>query len=365
MPFMTHTYASSLVLLTGATGHIGFQVLLNLLSSGYHVRAAVRSSEKAKSLSTHPIIRSLSPGSRLTFTIVPDLCKKHAYDDACRGVSYIIHIASPLMSNGIPAGVDQEAFFVKPAVRGTINMLEAAKKSGSVRRVVVTSSITALIPFEELSGQKRCSRWITPEDRIPFPSGPYANEFEAYAASKVAALAEAENWMRRQQQQQQHDVGFDVVHLHPSFVEGRNELATTPRDTLKGTNAIVLGIALGQKFEYSTMGATVLLDDVARVHVQALDTAAVPGNESYILSQDTIWDDVTEIVARRFAEDVEKRALPNSGSAVTHAVFVDASKTEEVFGLEHSGFEEQVVSVVGHYLELRAKSGKKISLRRA
>ncbi|KUJ10902.1 NAD dependent epimerase/dehydratase [Mollisia scopiformis] len=361
MPFMTQTHASSsLLLITGVTGHIGFRVLVLALTAGHTIRACVRSPEKAKLITSHPLIRSLAPGPRLTFIVVPDLCKKHAYDDACRGVAAVIHIASPLMSNGVPAGVDQEAFFVKPAVRGTLNMLEAARKSGTVRRVVITSSITALIPFEELSGAKRCKRWIGPSDRIPVTKGPWNNEFEAYATSKVAALAEAESWMRR------HDeVGFDVVHLHPSFVEGRNELAASPRETLKGTNAIVLGIALGQKFEYSTMGATVHLEDVARVHLQALDTAVVPGNASYILSQDTIWDDVTDITARRFPDEVEKRALPNSGSAVTHTVFVDTSLTEEVFGFEHIGFEEQVESVVGHYLELRAKSGKKISLRRA
>jgi hypothetical protein len=133
----------------------------------------------------------------------------------------------------------------------------------------------------------------------------------------------------------------------------------------KGTNAMVLGIALGQKFEYSTMGQTVHLEDVSRVHVQSLDCANVPGNTSYILSRDMIWDDVTDIVARRFPEDVAKRMLPNSGSAVTHAVFVDTSLTEEVFGFEHVDLEEQVVSIVGYFSELRQKSGKKISLRRA
>jgi nucleoside-diphosphate-sugar epimerase len=148
MPFMTHTYASSLVLITGVTGHIGFRVLLDALNSGYSVRAAVRSSEKAKSLSQHPKIFSIpNISSRLTFVVVPDLCRKHAYDEAARGCDFVIHIASPLMSNGVPAGSNQEDFFVKPAVRGTVNMLDAARKSGSVRRVVITSSITALIPI--------------------------------------------------------------------------------------------------------------------------------------------------------------------------------------------------------------------------
>jgi nucleoside-diphosphate-sugar epimerase len=353
---MTCPCASSLVLITGATGHVGFPVLVHALSAGYSVRAAVRSAEKAKTIRSHPLIKALNPGSRLTFFIVPDLCKANAYDEAVRGVDYVIHIASPLMSNRIPPPDDQDAFFIKPAVRGTLNILEAAKKSRTVRRVVITSSITALIPFSEVNGSQRCSTWISPTDRIPFVPGPYANEFEAYAASKVAALHEAEAWMST------HNPNFDVVHLHPSFVEGRNDLALHTREVLKGTNAIVLSIALGKQFDHSTMGATVHLEDVARVHVQALD-GLVPGNASYILSQYTEWDEVTEIVSRNFPDAIKKGILPNSGSASTHPVFIDSSLAEEIFGFQHRGLEEQVKSVVGHYLEVRMKQ-KKGSARR-
>lgn len=353
---MTHPNASSLVLITGTTGHVGFRVLLHALKSNHSVRAAVRTTEKAKAILTHPKILALAPGPRLSFIIVPDLCKPNAYDEAARGVDYIIHIASPLMSNRIPPPDDQDAFFIQPAVRGTINILEAARKSRSVRRVVITSSITALIPFAEVSGKERCSRWISPTDRIPFVPGPYANEFEAYAASKVAALHEAEAWMAAQ------NPGFDVVHLHPSFVEGRNDLALHTREVLKGTNAITLSIALGKQFNYSTMGATVHLEDVARVHVQALDEA-VPGNTSYILSQNTEWDEVTEIISRNFPDAVRKGILPNSGSALTHPVFIDSGLSEEVFGFRHTGFEYQVKSVVGHYLELRMNQKKSVARR--
>jgi nucleoside-diphosphate-sugar epimerase len=355
-PTMTCPYASNLVLITGVTGHVGFGVLVHVLSAGYSVRAAVRSSEKAKTIRSHPLINALNPGVRLTFIIVPDLCKTNAYDEAARGVDYVIHIASPLMSNQIPPPDDQDAFFIKPAVRGTLNILEAAKKNRTVRRVVITSSITALIPFSEVNGSQRCSTWISPMDRIPFVPGPYANEFEAYAASKVAALQEAEAWMAT------HQPHFDVVHLHPSFVEGRNDLALHTREVLKGTNAIILSIALGKQFDHSTMGATVHLEDVARVHVQALDEL-VPGNASYILSQNTEWDEVREIVSRNFPEAVERGLLPNSGSAITHPVFIDSFSSEEIFGFRHTGLEEHVKSVVGHYLELR-NTQKKMSSRR-
>jgi len=351
---MIYPNVSTLVLITGATGHVGFRVLIHALTAGYSIRCAVRSSQKAKTIISHPIILALSPGPRLSFIVIPDLCVPSAYDEAARGVSHIIHIASPLMSNQIPPPDDQDAFFIQPAVRGTLNILEAARKSGTVRRVVITSSITALIPFSEITGERRCASWVEPDHRIPFVAGRYKDEFEAYAASKVAALREAEAWMESERP------AFDVVHLHPSFVEGRNDLAMHTREVLKGTNAIILSIAMGKRFQHSTMGATVHLEDVARIHVQALDVDQVPGNSSYILSQSTEWEDVTEIVGRCFPDAVRKGLLPNSGEGLSHPIFVDAGRTEEVFGLRFRGLEEQVRSVVGHYLEVRMGNKKSV-----
>lgn len=235
-----------------------------------------------------------------------------------------------------------------------MNILEAARKSGTVRRAVITSSIKALIPFPEIIGERRCANWVEPSDRIPFVAGRYKDEFEAYAASKVAALRDAEAWMEINRPV------FDVVHLHPSFVEGRNDLAMQTREVLKGTNAIIMSIAMGKKFQHSTMGVTVDLEDVARVHVQALDMDKVPGNSSYILSQSTEWEEVTEIVGKCFPDAVKKGILPNTGDGMSHPIFVDAGKTEEVFGVRFRGLEEQVRSVVGHYLEVRMVKKKSL-----
>lgn len=122
---------------------------------------------------------------------------------------------------------------------------------------------------------------------------------------------------------------------------------------MKGTNAIVLGIALGKSFG-SSIGATIHLDDVADAHVKALDPD-IPGNRSYILSQQMNWEDVKGIVERDFPD----AALPNSGRASTIEIEVDASETENALGRRFSSFDDQVRSVVGHYLELGGRKGSK------
>ena len=107
---MIYPNVSTLVLITGATGHVGFRVLIHALTAGYSIRCAVRSSQKAKTIISHPLILALSPGPRLSFIVIPDLCVPSAYDEAARGVSHIIHIASPLMSNQIPPPMTKMRF---------------------------------------------------------------------------------------------------------------------------------------------------------------------------------------------------------------------------------------------------------------
>ncbi|KAK4184905.1 hypothetical protein QBC35DRAFT_504880 [Podospora australis] len=342
--------SKDLVLITGATGHVGSCTLLHLLRQGYRVRAAVRSTAKAAAVLARPQIQALNPGSRLTFTIVPDITAPGAYDEAVEGTTHIIHIASPLASagNGIP--LDQhDAHFIQPAVRGTLNMLEAANLGGTVRRVVITSSFIALVPMEELNGTRRRdpSKAVGPNDRIPLAPGPYESEFAAYAASKVAALQQAEAWMERERPP------FDVVHLHPGFVLGRNDTATSVGQFMHSTNSVVLALLLGKRFG-PFAGATVHAQDVARAHVSALDPT-VFGNQSYILSQSAWWNDAVAIAKREFPEAFEKKFLVTGGSVITTDLPIDASLTEETFGFKFASYKEQVKSVVEHYLELRMR----------
>jgi nucleoside-diphosphate-sugar epimerase len=340
-----------LVLVTGATGFIGSHTLLHLLRAGHRVRAAVRSEAKIASVLARPQIQALNPGSRLEFAIVPDITTLSAYDDAAEGVTHIVHIASPLASgaNAVPPS-QHEARFITPAVRGTLNMLEAADRAGTVRRVVITSSFVALVPLAELEGSqiRDAGRPVTPNDRIPFPAGPYKSEFAAYAASKVAALQHAEEWIAQQRP------AFDVVHLHPGFVLGRNDGATTVPQAMKGTNSVVLALLQGRRFG-PFAGATVHVDDVARAHVAAL-SPRVFGDQSYILSGPVRWDDAIGIAKREFRDAFKKRVLIKDGSVGTTELPMDTTLTELTFRFEFAGYEEQVKSIVEQFLELRSRN---------
>ncbi|KAL8815297.1 MAG: hypothetical protein Q9223_005551 [Gallowayella weberi] len=150
----------------------------------------------------------------------------------------------------------------------------------------------------------------------------------------------------------------------PSFVIGRHELLTTPEEinNPNATNSFPLAAILGEGMPMPLPGNTVHVDDVAMVHVAALDPK-IEGNQDFVVSAGGVegirWNDAKEIVRRRFPEAVGKGLLPLKGSTVTKVWKIDGGKAERVFGFKYRGFEEQVVSVVGQYLDA-VENGKAV-----
>jgi len=343
---------SSLVLITGATGHLGFKTLLDTLKAGYNVRAAVRSHAKEKVISEHPLVKAINPSAeQLSFIIVPDLAADNAYDEAVKGVDYVIHIASPITTGGNFTQEQYIEYFMVPAERGTIGMLKSASKESKIKRVVITSSVVANTVFGDMFANN--GRVYKAEDRIAFDQGPYDNEFRAYSASKALSLNKAEEYIAATKP------SYDVVFIHPSFIMGRNDLVRKAEDIYEGTNNYMISVATG-KIQTTLPSATVHNDDVARLHVESLNPKIPAG--SYIASwhneanEGIHWEDTNKYVAQLFPEAVKSGVLVNTGAISTIPVKYDISKTEKTFGWKLQGLEKQVNSVVGHYVELSSKA---------
>lgn len=71
---------------------------------------------------------------------------------------------------------------------------------------------------------------------------------------------------------------------------------------------------------------------------------------------DVRFEQIKDIVARHFPDAVERGdLLPNNGGAPSVLTVLDTSKTEDTFGLKLATYEESVVGMIGHYLELLEK----------
>lgn len=88
--------SAPLLLITGATGLIGFSVLVLALEAGHRVRASVRSEAKGKQLSSTASLKRFA--DKVTFVVVEDFTAPDAFREALQGVTSVIHVASPIPS---------------------------------------------------------------------------------------------------------------------------------------------------------------------------------------------------------------------------------------------------------------------------
>ncbi|RFU81043.1 hypothetical protein TARUN_1136 [Trichoderma arundinaceum] len=344
--------ANNLLVLTGATGFLGFKVLTVALKAGYNVRIVVRSTSKAEKVLNSPSIKALNINKEnLSVVVVEDMAVAGAFDEAVKGAAYVIHCASPIPSFGAEAPTPEQfdKFFVQTTRQATIGLLESIQKSGTVQRVVITSSTVANIPFHYFLGQGD-NKTFDAENRIPLDPGPYGFEFQAYSASKTAALNDSEAWVKK------NNPSFDLISILPGWIFGEDELCTTAEDFENGsTNSVLLGILRGAESEIPFTSNTVLVDDVAQLHVAALDPK-IPGNQAFMATADgldgMVWEDGIKIIKENFPEAISQGRLKTTGKQPTVVVRVDTKKTEETFGIQLSGYEQQVKSLVSQYLEV-------------
>ena len=147
----------STVAVTGAAGFIGGWVVRKLLDKGFRVRACVRNVEDNNRVGFLKAMPGYASG-RLTLHKA-DLDDAGCFDDVfagCQGVCHVSHVSDY---------DDQD--YVRRVCQHIINSIN---NSGSVTRVVVTSSIAAVISEADIFEVAR--RPVFYEDRYPDEQNP-------------------------------------------------------------------------------------------------------------------------------------------------------------------------------------------------
>lgn len=126
------------VVVTGSAGYIGSHIVLNLVRHGYEVRACVRDAGKLSNVAHLTNMNAIGPGSVTLYEC--DMTVPGAYDDVFSGAVGIFHAAAEM--GNLEGSTPQKVF--DGSLEATKLMTDSIRKSGTVRRLVYTSSFAAV-----------------------------------------------------------------------------------------------------------------------------------------------------------------------------------------------------------------------------
>lgn len=263
---------NQIVAITGAEGFIGSHLVERMVAGGFHVRAMAW----YNSFGHHGWLDQIPPETRDSVEIVHgDVRDPRAVRCFLEGAGTVMHLAALI---GIPYSYRAPESYLDTNVRGTLNILEAARDLGT-SRVLVTST-------SEVYGTAR---------RVPICEDHPLQGQSPYSASKIAADRFAESYFK--------SFGLPVTIVRPfntygprqsaraviptiitQLLEGRTEVrlgALSPtrdlvfvRDTVEGFARIAAADAVaGEEINIAT-GSEVSVGDLAQAIIGEINPAA-------------------------------------------------------------------------------------------
>lgn len=332
------------VLLTGISGFIGQHCAVELLKNGYAVKGSIRNLAK-KENTINAIKKEVNPNGKLEFCLL-DLLKDEGWDDAVSDCDFVMHVASPFYSKEPKS----EKELINPAVEGTLRALKAAKKGG-IKRVVLTSSLVAMLG--DVVGDEN----ITPNSWTNIN----AKNATAYIKSKTLAEKNAWNFINNQQTNKK----LELVTIHPGPVYGPTLSNNLLGESMATFKKIILGkIPMMLKASISMSDVR----DVAKIHVQALENEKANGKRfivasekaySYEILTKTLKSNGYKKVSTKLAPNFVVKLLANFSSEMkgmlpyAGKIYVaDVSETISTFNWKPIAFEKTILDT--------AKSIKKV-----
>jgi len=228
------------VLVTGATGFVGWHVARKLVQRGYKVRALVRDPSRLRELV------EVEP-------VTGDLRDPESLSRALAGCSLAYHVAADYR---LWARYPRELF--DSNVTGTRNVLEQARLAG-VERVVYTSTVGC----------------------IGVPPGDIGTERDPISADDMKGAYKQSKFQAEQIALQFAGTGFPVVIVNPTAPIGDHDFRPTP------TGRIVLDFLKGKMPAYVDTGLNVVnARDTAEGHLLACERGK--SGERYILGGENL-----------------------------------------------------------------------------
>ena len=289
------------VLVTGASGYIAQHLIKQLLEQGrYHVRGSVRNKKKEEKVRLHftvnfysnvcgcllqvkPLL-DLVPDAKYPLRLVEaELQNAQSWAKAVKGCSYVFHMASPFYIE-IPK---DEQMMIRPAVEGTVNVLQACADAGTVKRVILTSSVAAV--SSGMIGNPG-----NPPDYV-YTDRDWSDEVTClpYEKSKLKAEQAAWDFMKKLSEDKQ----FELVVMNPGFVQGPILTKIGGGSSRELCQQILSG---GMPLIPDNAFAIVDVRDVAAAHIAGLEKSEAAGKRYILVSETVHLRDIAHIIFEEF-----------------------------------------------------------------
>ncbi|KAJ7666346.1 D-lactaldehyde dehydrogenase [Mycena rosella] len=313
------------VLISGANGYIAVWVVRTLLEEGFSVRGAVCSAEKGKHLS-----ELFAPyGDKFELAIVPDITALGAFDEAVQGVDAIEHTASPFHFQA-----DNPAELLEPAIKGTVGILESARKYGKgVKRIVVTSSCAAVMNISTEPQVLSELDWNDQAVKEVEERGRAASAGAKYRTSKTLAERAAWDFVETHKA----EIGWDLSVLNLPLVLGPILHAIASPTTLN-TSTCMMYDAFTKPG--SAAGGGCWID------VRALQRAAAGGERIIIAVGAFAWQDWLDAAP---AGGKYQKGTPGAGKDAVHLLRYRNEKSVRVLGMEYRSMADTAKAVVADW----------------
>ncbi|TAJ55789.1 MAG: aldehyde reductase [Nevskiaceae bacterium] len=268
------------VLVTGGNGYIASWLVKYLLEDGVDVHATVR--DPGNQAKVGHLLRAAAGAKGKLTLFKADLLSEGAYDAAMQGCELVFHTASPFVIKGLS---DPQKDLVDPAVKGTRNVLEAANRVPSVKRVVLTSSVVSIygdaVDMSQLGLKTYTEAYWNTTSSV---------DHQPYNYSKVAAERAAWDIAKAQSR-------WDLLTINPGLVLGPSLTSASDSTSLSTIRELADGTLMTgvPDMEFGLVDVR----DVALAHIKAGYTAAASGRHIAVSTSVTMWQ-IVQILKTRF-----------------------------------------------------------------
>ncbi|KAF4634980.1 hypothetical protein G7Y89_g3122 [Cudoniella acicularis] len=328
---------NQVVLVTGGTGFIATETILQLITAGYKIIATTRNVSKAQ----HLYEELPQYKDNVTFGAIPDITVPGTFDDLFKNNQFVgvLHIASPLVVETENIQKD----IIDPGPLGVKSLFQSAHKFGgsTLKRIVLTSSgATIMDPFWPKE-KARTTRWnedewtpVTVEQAVEAKS-----PVLGYYATKTLAERAAWDFIEIEKP------SFDLTTLLPVAVVGPvHTPVKSPAQVEKSAAQFVYSLFNGTRKTAEAAEADYFVfshidvRDLARAHVQSL-TLPAASNQRINMSTEEIFSPQTilNVLSKHFPELKDRVATGKPDqlfSAGFDPTLFSGAKAKRIFGDE-------------------------------